>query len=185
VIRRELRRPLVVLAEELDRLDADWAIGGATALGIHGYERATRDVDVFAGDDVREDLLDRLRDRGQPLEEVFPPVHYAFAPRARDPDVRIDLLFPALGVESLGLMAARRARIAGRDMPVVPLAHLVAAKLTVDPEEDRDRHLKDQQDLRALWVRGLIDVRAVQRLLEDVGDREAMRRLHELAGSPG
>jgi hypothetical protein len=144
VIRRELRRPLTVLAEELDALGADWAIGGATALAVH-----------------------------------------AVVPRARTPDIRIDLLFPALGVESLGLMAARRAPIAGRDMPVVPLPHLVAAKLAVDPDEDRDRYLEDQQDLRALWARGLVDVGAVEQVLHDTGDRDAVRRLHELAGSRG
>ncbi len=46
VIRRALVRPLSILAEELDALDADWAIAGATAMGVHGYERATNDVDV-------------------------------------------------------------------------------------------------------------------------------------------
>lgn len=185
MIRRELRRALSVLAEALDDLDADWAIGGATALGVHGYERATRDVDVFVGDDVRDELLERLRARRQPVEEVFPPIHYALAPRSRDPDVRIDLLFPALGVESLGLMAARRTPLAGREMPVMPLAHIVAAKLAVDPAEDRDRYLKDQQDLIALWARGLIDVAAVEQVLDDVADREAARRLRELVSGSG
>ncbi len=46
MIRRALVRPLSILAEELDALDADWAIAGATAMGVHGYERATNDVDV-------------------------------------------------------------------------------------------------------------------------------------------
>jgi hypothetical protein len=44
----------------------------------------------------------------------------------------------------------------------------------------RQRWLPKQQRVQAL-----IDVGAVERLLEDVGDREAMRRLHELAGSTG
>ena len=183
MIRRALIGPLSILAEELDALDADWAIAGATAMGVHGYERATKDVDVLVGDDVRNEVLDRLAARAQPVEEVFPPVHYSVAvPRARDPEVRIDLLFPALGVESLGLMAARRASLAGRKMPIVPLAHLVAAKLAVDPAEDRERYDKDHQDLRALWNRGLIDVAAVEEVLSDAGDRGAVQRLRALIG---
>lgn len=181
MIHRGLVRSLRTCAEELDALDADWAVAGATALAIHGFERATKDVDLFIADDVRERLLERLSDRGLAVEEVFPPMHYSVAPpRARDPDVRVDLLFPALGVESLGLMAARPAAIAGRQMPVVPLAHLVAAKLAVDPAEDRARHDKDLQDLRELRVRGLIDVERVRELLTDTGDRGAIERLSAL-----
>ena len=159
MIGRALARTLVAVAEELDGLDADWAIGGATALAVHGYERATRDVDLLVGDDSRVALLAGLDARGLRVEEAFAPSHYVVAVRGtRDPDVRIDLLFPALGAECLGLLAARRVTLAGREMPVMPLAYLAAAKLAVDPREDPDRYAKDQHDLRALWSRGLLDV---------------------------
>jgi hypothetical protein len=55
---RALLRLLDVCAQQLDALEADWAIAGATALAVHGYERATKDIDLFMGDDAREALLE-------------------------------------------------------------------------------------------------------------------------------
>jgi hypothetical protein len=40
MMRRDVARLLQICAEELDDLDADWAVGGATAMAVHGYERA-------------------------------------------------------------------------------------------------------------------------------------------------
>lgn len=176
-----LAKVLRICAIELDRLAADWAVSGATALATHGYERATKDVDLFIAEEVRDELLDRLAERGLAVEEVFAPVHFSVTPaRSRDPELHIDLLFPALGVECLGLVAAKRAPVAGREMPVVPLAYLVAAKLIVDPAEDPERHAKDLQDLRELRLRGLIDAARVEEVLRDVGELDAIGRLHAL-----
>lgn len=181
MIDRALVPVVAACAEELDDLDADWAVAGATAMAVHGYERATKDVDLFVGDDVREALLARLRRRRLVVEAVFPPSHYAIHPRRSvDPERRVDLLFPALGVESLGLMAARPASIMGRQMPVLPLAHLVAAKLLVDPVYERARADKDASDLGELRIRGLIDSGRVAAILEDLGDADALERLQRL-----
>lgn len=168
-------------ARHLDKLEADWAVGGATAMGAHGYVRQTRDVDLFIADDCRADLLAALKGDGYLVDDVMPPVHYVVTPlKAADPESRVDLLFPALGIETLGLMAARRVSIAGMKLPVMPLAHLVALKLQTDPLFDRDRYDKDLQDLRELRARGYIDSRKVEELLEDVRDKAAVRRLHDL-----
>jgi hypothetical protein len=79
--------------------------------------RATKDVDLFIADDVRDRLLERLAARELAIEHVFPPFHFSIAPPgAVDPEARLDLLFPALGVESLALMAARPAVIDRRLM---------------------------------------------------------------------
>src|SRR5687767_11340801 len=96
---KSVERIVLACAKELDALDADWAIGGAAAMAVHGYERATKDIDLFIGDDVREELLDRLRARALPILAAMPPIHYALVPNPRRPDERVDLLFPALGVE--------------------------------------------------------------------------------------
>jgi hypothetical protein len=181
-----LKSVLFACAEELDDLGADWAIGGATAMQAHGYARATRDVDLFVGDDARLELLARLRARAIPVKAIFSPHHYRIAPAARkDPEASVDLLFPALGVESLGLMAARRTPVEGTKMPVVPLHHLVALKLTTDPGIDPSRYLKDQADLVALRDRGLVDALRVGQILEDVNDPEARTRLTELVAGHG
>ena len=168
-------------ARRLDELEADWAIGGATAMAAHGYVRQTKDVDLFIADDCRTELLETLRNEGYFIDAIMPPAHYIAAPpQVADPETRIDLLFPALGVETLGLMAARRATVAGMKLPVLPLAHLVALKLQTDPLFERDRYEKDLQDLRELRARGLIDSRRVEEVLEDVGDAAAVRRLYDL-----
>lgn len=178
-------KALRVCAEELDRLDADWAVAGATAMQAHGFSRATRDVDLFIGDDARVGLLARLRERGLPVTAIFAPHHYRLAPVGRrDAEASIDLLFPALGVESLGILAARRMPVAGVAMPVVPLPHLVALKLGSDPEIDPARHARDQADLLALRDRGLIDVGRVLEVLDDVGDSGARARLGRLGAAP-
>lgn len=176
-----VKKALRACAAQLDDLGADWAIAGATAMHAHGYSRATRDVDLFIGDDVRPELLSRLRASGIPVTTVFSPMHYRIDPRGRiDPEASIDLLFPALGVESLGLMAARRAQVEGVEMPIVPLEHLIALKLTTDPELDPSRYVRDQADLIALRDRGLLDVGRVAQILEDVADPDARARLRQL-----
>lgn len=101
----ELRRLLVVCAEVLDDLDADWAVGGALAMAAHGFTRQTEDVDICIGDDVREELLERLTRRGHDPQEVFEPIHYALVPNLAKPEVRIDLLFPSSAPETLAIMA--------------------------------------------------------------------------------
>lgn len=177
-----LRKALRVCAEELDKLDADWAIAGATAMQAHGYARATRDIDLFIGDDVRSQLLAGLRARGVPVTPIFKPHHYRIDPIARaDPEASIDLLFPSLGVESLGLLAANRMVVDGTSMPVLPIHHLVALKLTTDPSIDGARYVRDLADLVALRDRGLVDVPRVRQILEDVDDGEARARLADLA----
>jgi hypothetical protein len=177
-----LKKALHACAEELDALEADWAIAGATAMHAHGYTRATRDIDLFIGDDARADLLARLRARGVPVKPIFKPHHYRIDPLGRkDPEASIDLLFPALGVESLGLLAATRRRLGGRDMPVFPIHHLVALKLTTDPNIDASRYLRDVADLVALRDRGLVDAGRVRQILEDVKDEDALGRLSSLA----
>ncbi len=165
-------------------MDADWAIAGATAMQVHGYARATRDVDLFIGDDVRLELLRRLRDRKLSPTAIFSPHHYRVAPAGRrDPEASIDLLFPALGVESLGLLAAKRHTVEGAELPVMPIQHLVALKLTTDPSIDPSRYLRDQADLVAMRDRGLVDPARVAEVLEDIGDREARDRLTELVAT--
>jgi hypothetical protein len=181
MIPKDLLRIVDLCAEELDRADTEWALGGAHAMAVHGYERATKDVDLFVADDARVRLLERLEAEGYAVREVFPPSHCSVSPpRSRDPDVRVDLLFPALGVESLALLAARRHRVSGRSLPVFPLEHVIAAKLQVDPEFERTRYEKDLQDLRALRERGLIDEHRVHTVLDDLGDRGAKGRLVKL-----
>jgi hypothetical protein len=185
MIDKKLRALLRTCAKKLDALDAEWAVTGATAMSVHGYVRATKDIDLFIADDIRPEFLRQLRDAGFPVEDVMPPVHYSVEPRDnRDREQRIDLLFPAMGVECLGLMAAQRMSVEGMELPVMPLAHLVAIKLQTDPAFDPHRYAKDQQDLGELRARGLIESNRVRAVLEDAGDHAAIGRLHALVSRP-
>lgn len=180
MIPKRLARIVALCARELDALGADWAIGGAVAMAAHGYVRATQDVDLFIGDDARDDLLTALKAHRLPMVPAMEPFHYAIVPDRRHPDARVDLLFPALGIESLALMAARRERIGRHSWPMWPIAHIIAQKLTTDPRIDPARGIKDGHDLQSLRDHGLIDPRQVGELLDDIGDRGAKRRLAAL-----
>lgn len=180
MITKPVARIVVACARELDRLGADWAIGGAVAMAAQGYVRATGDVDLFVGDDVRAELLAALRKRSIPVIETMEPVHYTIIPDRTKPDSRVDLLFPALGIETLAMMAATRLPLFGKRLPVWPLPHIVAHKLATDPEVDADRAAKDASDLRELRARGLVDTLKIAELLDDVRDGAAKTRLFEL-----
>lgn len=170
---RALRALFALCARELDKLEADWAVGGAFAMGAHGYTRATRDIDLFIGDDVREDLLAALRARGVAVEEVVEDIHYAAIPDRRDPEERVDLLFPSSEPDVSALMAARPAKVLDRQVPVWPLHYIVANKLL----SERD---KDAQDLGELRKRGLIDAPRVLEVLQEMREPAAIRRLARL-----
>jgi hypothetical protein len=183
---RELSKLLRLCAKKLDAIDAEWAIAGAAAMAAHGYERQTKDIDVFVADDAREELIDYLASRGVTVTHIMPPSHYIIRPpKTLDLDKRIDILFPALGIESLGLMAARRHTIDGQDVPVLQIEHVIALKLQTDPTFDRDRYAKDAQDLQELRARGLIDPHRVRVVLEDVSDQAAIDRLDNLNALEG
>jgi hypothetical protein len=181
MIDKDLVRLLRTCAKHLDALEAEWAVAGATAMAVHGYARQTKDIDLFVADDVRDELLQQLKGEGIRIDEVMPPSHYSIEPKKnRDPEKRIDILFPALGIESLGLMAAERRKVAGLDVPVLQLQYIIALKLQTDPVYERDRYAKDAQDLRELRARGLVDALRVQTVLHDVRDQSALTRLQDL-----
>lgn len=171
----KLRALFARCARTLAALDADWAVGGAFAMAAHGYTRATRDIDLFIGDDVREPLLASLRARGVAVDEILEHIHYAAIPDRRDPEARVDLLFPSSEPDVSAMMSARPAQVLRRRVPVWPLHLIVANKLL--SERDKDAH-----DLAELRKRGLIDAGRVLEVLQELGERGAIKRLQALVG---
>lgn len=169
----KLRALFARCVRELERLDADWAVGGAFAMAAHGYTRETSDIDLFIGDDAREPLLAALRARGVAVDEVLEDIHYAAIPDRRDPEQRIDLLFPSSEPDVSALMAARPASVLRRRVPVWPLHLIVAAKLM-------SSRAKDAHDIVELHKRGLIDAGRVLDALQDMGEPAAIKRLQAL-----
>ncbi len=172
----KLRALFSTCVRELERLDADWAVGGAFAMAAHGYTRETRDIDLFIGDDVREQLLAALRARGIAVDEVLEHIHYAAMPDRKDPEARVDLLFPSSEPDVSAMMSARPAQVLRRKVPVWPLHLIVANKLL----SDRD---KDAHDLAELRKRGLIDASRVLEVLQDMHEPAAIKRLQALVGA--
>lgn len=167
----------------LRRLDTEWAIGGAVAMAAHGYTRATRDVDLFVGDDAREELLEALRERSAPVLEVNEPYHYALLANPDDAEERVDLLFPSDQPEVGAIWRPVDAVIAGEKMPVMRCEHLVASKLLTEPASER--YAKDHADLLALRDRNLVDgPRVLEVLKECAGNAGGRRRLVELLRGP-
>src|SRR5271157_3543045 len=89
----ELLDLFLAAAAEIDR---PYAIGGALAMGAHGYRRHTDDVDAYVVYEDRGDWIRALRERGLTVTPLFTGVHYvAYLPEHNDPEIRIDLLVPA------------------------------------------------------------------------------------------
>jgi hypothetical protein len=71
-------------AKEVDR---PYAIGGALAMGVHGYRRTTDDVDAYVEHKDRIEWVRALRDQGLTVAPLFAGVHYvAYLPEHNDPE---------------------------------------------------------------------------------------------------
>ena len=100
----KVKRLTVICAGELDRLDADCAFAVPLrwlCTDLSGPPWTS--VSLFIGDDVREEFLARLEQRGLEAEPVFEPSHYSLVPDRAVEDVRVDLLFPASAPETLAI----------------------------------------------------------------------------------
>lgn len=155
----------------LDALNVPYGIGGALAMRAHGYSRETTDVDVFALDESRGPIIRALRSHELTVAPVFQPFHYvAYDPVYGDPEIRIDMLFPASEPELSGIEYAERKMIAGINTRVFPVNLLVASKFYSDRDEDH-------RDIGAMLHRGIFDPSEVERLIASV-DPEGAADFH-------
>jgi hypothetical protein len=133
-------------ARALTREGVGSAIIGSVALAIHGYVRATRDLDlgvtVLAFDSLQR-VADRLRSQGYDVEVSAPapddPIGGVVNVSGHDFDTIqiVNLRAPGGRHEALGREAIETARhIKELDLPVVDLPHLVALKLAADSRKD-------------------------------------------------
>jgi len=109
--------------------DIPFAVAGGFAVIEHGYERFTTDVDllVYARDLPR--AVNALRARG------FRGGRTPIGPRLRDEltGVDVDLLGTAFEGDERALARCTRAR---RDLPVIPVTHLILMKLETGRSQD-------------------------------------------------
>lgn len=117
------------LAERLDALDAEYAVGGALAVNYHGVMRATEDVDVLIG---AEDLF-RFKEcwLGRGYAPLFPG---SKAVRDTDHGVKIDFMivgdYPGDGrPKPVPFPKPGDAALRGERFRVIKLACLIELKL--------------------------------------------------------
>jgi hypothetical protein len=138
---KPVQRRFVQLLDALEAARARYAICGAVAMGAHGAERYTKDIDVLVAAEDVEAVVRRLggtmRELGR--EPAVGPVKQVRlrSKRARSADaIDVDLLVP-VDVEAWALATAVRARAFGRKVDVASPEALVVMKLRAylsDPE---------------------------------------------------
>lgn len=156
----QLEAALRHAADDLTRLDAEWALIGGFAVSARTEPRFTRDVDIAVAvddDTAAEGLVRSLMADGYRLLATIDhgvtgrlaTVRLA-SPLAGDADVVVDLLFASSGIEREIAEAAERIEIIpGLTLPVATTGHLIALKLLARDDEQRPR---DAADLRSLSV---------------------------------
>ncbi len=126
----------------LNEAQARYLIIGGHAVGLHGHSRATKDLDVWIGDDPanREAVIRALAAFGAP-----PSVVHSLATARKDefvflghPPQRIDLLQSIPGVDDFERGYARRTRISieGVEVNVIDLEDLLVAKRAAGRPQD-------------------------------------------------
>lgn len=143
----DVKKALVKLAGALDALGIPYAIAGAMALGEHGYERVTSDVDVL----LTKDGLARFKEAnlGRGWVEKF-----AGSKGLRDTEhnINIDILiageFPGDGRPKPVAFPDPKVAIRGPTIAVLPLEKLVELKLASGMSAAH--RLKDLADVQEL-----------------------------------
>jgi len=133
---------LLDFLDALNEAQAKYLIIGGHAVGLHGHSRATKDLDVWIGDDPvnREAVIRALGAFGAP-----PSVVHSLASAERDefvflglPPQRIDLLQSIPGVDDFERGYARRIIISieGVEVNVIGLEDLLVAKRAAGRPQD-------------------------------------------------
>ncbi len=133
---------LLDFVHALNEAKAEYLVIGGHAVGLHGHSRATKDLDVWIGDDAanREAVMQALRAFGAP-ESVVRNLESAtkdeFVFMGRPPQ-RIDLLQSIPGVDDFGPACARRVcvQVEGVSVSVIGLDDLLAAKRAAGRPQD-------------------------------------------------
>lgn len=152
---------LDIVASHLGASGIDWAIGGAIAQTIHGYERATTDLDVFVHVGQYKLALASLRGAGMQIETLMPEIHYAaHLPKYASlyPEVRIDVLVPSDDPEWSAVAVPDEVDFEGLKLNVFPVVLLALTRFY----SDQARHA---HDLAALVQLKLFDPREAREIL--------------------
>lgn len=162
VVAPEILQNALETSKALRALRVPHAVIGGLAVGIHGYPRATQDVDFLVGREAADDTAPRgLTDKVDALYQ-HGRVEFLLA-RSREPD-------RSVLQDALHELQRRQA-----DVPVIGVRELIWLKLDTPPV--RAEH--DRNDIRQLLRAGAVDAVAVLDWLEmlDEGKAEAFAEL--------
>jgi hypothetical protein len=142
---KPVQKRFSLLLDALEAVRAHYAICGAVAMGAHGAERYTKDIDVLVADAdleaVARELSSSMKEIGREPVDGSPKQIRLRALRARnDRSVDVDLMAPVDAVEAWALSTSVRARAFGRKVDVVSPEALILMKLRAylsDPEGAR------------------------------------------------
>lgn len=162
-----MREPLISLvSRSLARENVSFAVVGAAALAVHGYARATSDLDLLTTDSrvlrldwstvlpepVHADV--RIGDADDPLAGVI-----TFDAKGAD---EVDLIIGRWRWQTAAVQRARASQVRGVELPVVGLSDLVVLKLDAGGILD----LRDIDSLVEIHGESLLE--AVRQSLPDV-----------------
>lgn len=187
--RRNPARPaaaeaLTRLAAVLRALGLRWYVFGAQAVAVHGFPRATADLDVTVDlADVAPERLVRTLERAG-FASRFSDADFVRATRVmpivhKKTGLPIDVVLAGPGLEQVFLDAAATYRIGRCTIPVISREHLIVTKLLAG----RPKDLEDVRELIAIAGADL-DFAHVEALLAELeralGQSDLRPRLRDL-----
>ncbi len=162
-----------------------YAVGGGIAVGVAGFVRATRDVDVFARPFAAKQITRSLRAAGLTIKGLtdahiiayFQDDNRESLDRREMPETRIDLLVTVTEPESTAIRTGQPQELAGLTLVFMRPNELATLKFLAGRPQDL-------VDLDALVLSGAVDVEKVKYLIAvSENDEAAVRfaaRVHEI-----
>jgi len=158
-----IERLLDIVLDAAKETEKPYAVGGALAMGAHGYRRHTEDIDVFIIHADRTEWIRSLRGLGLEVRPLFAGVQYE-ATLPGDSSFHIDLLLPAEDPDLSAIEAPEEGEIVSRVVDVWPVTLLVIAKF-------RSKREKDQADVKEMYERGMFDPAEVRTIMRHMGEK--------------
>jgi hypothetical protein len=169
-----LAQSMVECARALGSAHIPFAVAGAFAVAMHGYVRATRDIDFLVRSSDRDAAVAALERLGyRCIHSSNGLVQLERLPLPELPGVveRVDLLLSAHDIGHRAIETAMGAPMAWQRerLPVVPLETLIMMKLMA--VSANPRRLQDLVDVRALLMQsnGRLDVDAMRGIADWMG----------------
>jgi hypothetical protein len=155
---------LLAFASLARKLGLRWYVFGAQAVNLHGYPRATADLDltVDLGERTPRSFVSVLAKSG--FEPRFADDAFIAATRVipvvhRPSGLPIDLVLAGPGLEQTFLDEAELRSLGRAQIPVLSLENLIVTKLLAGRPRDRE-------DVRELLARNTPDDRKIRQTLE-------------------